>query len=315
MSDSTNPDEGRSEARRSARAHRRHRPPDPGADRRARELRAPGRQGQGQAHRGGRLLPARTRGAGAAHGRRSQRRPAQRRSAGARVPRNHVGVPGAAGAAEDRLSRPGRHVQPAGGAQAFRPFRARPAAGQHRGSVPGSRSRQRRFRRGAGRELGAGHDPDHARHVPDLEPQDLRRSRAARAPVPVVAQRAHRGHRAHLFASAVVRADARRGCAATCRRSRRSRCRAMPKRARRARNADDAAAIAGESAGHRLRPQEGHHGLDRGSRRQHDALPRARPRRFSRRRATTAPRCWCSSRTSRARCSTCSARSRATASA
>ena len=106
----------------------------------ARRLCAAGRQGQGQARRRGRLLPARARSAGAAHGGGPQRRPAQRRSAGACVPRDHVRLPGPAGTAEDRLPRPGRHLQPAGGAQALRPLRARPAAGQHRGSVPGSGS-------------------------------------------------------------------------------------------------------------------------------------------------------------------------------
>ena len=69
-----------------ARAHRRHRPPDPGADRRARPLGPPGRQGQGPAQGRGRLLPPRARGAGAAPGARPQRRPAQRRGAAAAVP-------------------------------------------------------------------------------------------------------------------------------------------------------------------------------------------------------------------------------------
>jgi hypothetical protein len=57
----------------------------------------------------------------------------------------------------------------------------------------------------------------HARPVPDLAVEDLRRSRAARAPAPAVAQRPHRGYRTHLRASAGVRAD-RPGCARTCRR-------------------------------------------------------------------------------------------------
>ena len=198
-------------ARRSARAHRRHRPADPGADRRARRLGAlQVGKAKGPLEGGGRVLPARARGAGAAHGRSTATKVRSADEVLVRcVPRDHVGVPRAAGAAEGRLSRSRRHVQRTGGAQAFRAFGARHAAGQHRGSVPGSRKRQCRFRRRAGRELGAGHDPDHARHVPDLAAQDLRRSRAARAPVSAVAHRAHRGHRAHLFASAVVRADAR----------------------------------------------------------------------------------------------------------
>ena len=110
---------------RRARADRRHRPRDPGADRRARAVGAPGRQGQGQARRGGRLLPPRARGAGAAARGGPQRWPARDEVLVRAVPRDHVGLPGAAGAAEDRLPRPGRHVHAAGGAQALRPFRAR----------------------------------------------------------------------------------------------------------------------------------------------------------------------------------------------
>ncbi len=178
--------------------------------------------------------------------------------------------------------------------QAFRPLGARPAAGEHRGSVPGSRSRQRRFRRRAGRELGAGHDPDHARHVPDLAAEDLRRSRTARAPVPAVALGPHRGHRARLLASAVVRADARPGCAATCRRRRRFRCRATPKRrAARAMPTTPRRSPANPPA------------MSTGSRKSSSARSRTAPttRRASscsagrsfRLRATTARRCWCSS--------------------
>ncbi len=116
--------------------------------------------------------------------------------------------------------------------------------------------------------------------------------------------RTHRGHRAHLLASAIVRADAglaarqpaegredsgveQRRSGASCAQLRR-----LGRDRRRKRGAD-------------LRTQESHHGFDRGSRRQHDAIPRDRPRRSFRRRATTARRCWSSSRISRARCSTC----------
>ena len=106
---------------------------------------------------------------------------------------------------------------------------------------------------------------------------DLRRSRTARAPVPAVAQRPHRGYRAHLLASACRSRSAAAGCARTCRRPRRSRSRAMPKAARRARNADDAAAIAGESAGH-VYGLKSDRRADRGPRRQHHALPGDRPR-------------------------------------
>ena len=56
----------------------------------------------------------------------------------------------------------------------FRPLGARPATGQHRRGLPGSGQRWCGFRRGSGRELGAGHDPDHTRHVPHFRHQDLR---------------------------------------------------------------------------------------------------------------------------------------------
>ncbi len=82
--------------------------------------------------------------------------------------------------------------------------------------------------------------------------------------------------------------------------------------ARRARNADDAAAIAGESAAHI-------YGLRKVIM---SPIATTTPRASSSsggssspRPDTIAPRCWCSSRTSRARCSTCSVRSRVTASA
>src|SRR3546814_15051136 len=58
----------------------------------------------------------------------------------------------------------------------------------------------RSLRRGAGGELGAGHDPVHAGPVPDVPADDLRRGRAARAPVPAIAHRPRPGPRARLFA-------------------------------------------------------------------------------------------------------------------
>ena len=76
--------------------------------------------------------------------------------------------------------------------------------------------------------------------------EDLRRSRAARAPVPALAQRPHRGHRARLLAPAVVRAVQGLAAPVPAARSEKIAVASNAEAARRARNADDAAAIAGE---------------------------------------------------------------------
>ncbi len=93
----------------------------------------------------GRFLPPGARGAGAAHGARAQPRAAARRGGAAAVPRDHVGLPGAAGAAQSRLSRARGHLHPDRGAHAFRALGARAAAGLDRRGVPRGRGRQRRI--------------------------------------------------------------------------------------------------------------------------------------------------------------------------
>ena len=123
---------------------------------------------------GGGFLSPGTRGRGAAHGAQAQSGTAARRGNRALVPRNHVGLPGAAGAAEGGLPGSGGHVHPGRRAQAFRLLGAGAAAAGDRRGIPRSRRRHRRLRRRAHRELQRGHGQSHAGHVPDL-----RRSRSA----------------------------------------------------------------------------------------------------------------------------------------
>ena len=74
---------------------------------------------------------------------RAQPRTAARRGGAAPVPRDHVGVPRAAGAAEGRVPRARGHLHADRGAHALRPFGARAAAGLHRRGVPRGRGRRR----------------------------------------------------------------------------------------------------------------------------------------------------------------------------
>ena len=125
------------------RAHRRRRSRSIHAlHQRARALRAAGRHLQARRGPHRRLLPAGARSAGAAHGARAQQGPAARRGDPAAVPRDHVGLPGAAGAAEGRLPRARGHVHAAGGAQALRSLGARAAADLDRRGVPRSGGRR-----------------------------------------------------------------------------------------------------------------------------------------------------------------------------
>ena len=57
----------------------------------------------------------------------------------------------------------------------------------------------------------------HARHVPDVAAQDLRRGRAAHPPEPDGPHAGPEGHQARLLASAVARAMPRLACTSTCR--------------------------------------------------------------------------------------------------
>src|SRR3546814_16314801 len=75
-------------------------------------------------------------------------------------------LPGAAGAAEGRLSRARGHVLAAGCAQALRALGQGAAACERRGGVRGSRLWRGGLRRGAGGALGAGQDPVAAGPVP-----------------------------------------------------------------------------------------------------------------------------------------------------
>ena len=67
--------------------------------------------------------------------------PTARRRDAAAVPRDHVGLPRTAGAAEDRFPGPGRHVYANGGLQAFRALGPRAAVRDDRRGVPGGRKR------------------------------------------------------------------------------------------------------------------------------------------------------------------------------
>ena len=114
-------------------------------------------------------------------------------------------------------------------------------------SVRGSAGGPRRLRRRAGRELDRRHGQQHARHVPDLAAQDLRRSRAAHPPAP---DGPHDGLQkiVRVCSHPQSLAQCRHGCDEHLPKSSACRSAATPKRARRARDEDGTAAIAGEAA-------------------------------------------------------------------
>ena len=248
-------------------------------------------QARGRPH--GRFLPAGARSAGAAHGAASATEgSAARRGNAAAVPRDHVGLPRAGGAAEGGLPRPRGHLHAGGRAQALRPLGACAGAAVDRRSVPGGGGGHRGFRRGAGREFHRGHGQPHARHVPDSPLQDLRRGRAAHPPAP--------DGRAWTRSSRCVRVCAHPQSLAQCRGwldehlpdVERVAGRSNAEGARRARDEEGTAAIAGDAAAEV-------YGLDMLA--QRDRGPADNTTRFlvvgrkllQAQRATTRPRCWC----------------------
>ena len=105
---------------------------------------------------------------------------------------------------EDRLPRARRHVLAASRAEALRTFGARVAVAGDQRSVRRSAGGSRGLRRRADRELDRRHGQQHARHVPELTAQDLRRSRVAH---PSASDGSHEGpgeDRARVLASAVA---------------------------------------------------------------------------------------------------------------
>ena len=117
-----------------------------------------------------------------------------------------------------------------------------------RGSVPRGARRARRFRRGADRELDRRHGQQHARHVPDVAAEDLRRGRAAHPPEP---DGPHDGARTTSSASARIRSrwrSAAAGCDEHLPDVERVPVSSNAEGARRARDEEGTAAIAGAAA-------------------------------------------------------------------
>ena len=231
-------------------AHRQHRPADPAADRRARRLGADrSARPRGRSRRQSTITGPSARS--------QVLRMVIDRNDGpladevlVRVFREIMSAClAAAGAAQGRLSRARGHVQRAGDAQAFRPCprtacrwgASRKCSRKSKPAMPISAWCRWRTR--------PGHDPGHAGHVPHVRSSRFVAKSSCACTSICFARGKHRGHRS---ASIRIRSRSRRRKAwlrINLPRRRRSRSSSNAEAARRARNADDAAAIAGEAAG------------------------------------------------------------------
>ena len=224
---------GQGAARADSRAHRRGRRTTACADQRARAARAAGRRLEacGRPHR--RLLPAGARGAGAAPGAASATGNDGGPLRDEEILRLFREIMSACLAQQNALKigylgPEGTFTQQAVLKYFGHSVRPLPLD-VGRGSVPRSRIRRGRFRRGADRELDRGHRQQHARHVPDVAAQDLRRGRTAHPPEPDGPHDDARRHPARLRASAVAGAVPRLAAGAPAGRRARDRSAATPK--------------------------------------------------------------------------------------
>ncbi len=242
--------------------------------------------------------------------------PLPQRQRRADLARDHVGVPRPRDADARRLPRPGRHLQRARGARLLRLVDRQAAVRQRRRGLPRDQRRRRRLRHRPGRELERRRGHALARPVPDDAADDRRRDQPLRPPQPAAKDRLARRHRRGLRPSAGARPVPRLAQPPPARRrapaGREQRRRRAPGRARRL------AGGAGERArGERVRPFHRRPG-DPGRRPQPHPLRRRRPSRRASGAEGVGARLHepggLGREPARARCTTCSSRSRRTAS-